>query len=300
MGFGTIGIPSGELTNESIKTELRMYFNSWLFELNTENYEKNVFSLDLKKFIKSKIESTYNESNTSLINNQRDINNHIIWELKSLNGLIEWIENIFNFYELNLYDLETYKNQFEIKDKNLNSSEITNFIFTYKNNNTISEMKKTAFVYEKINECTEREILFYCINMYLDFSKIEEFLKSKYNHNLPKKIILHKVEKTFLDYITIENKQEFANDLKNTFTIESGIDFKIMIELLKKEQIFSYTQFASFFRSIDAYFKRDIGTQNGLNDLYKHTTDEQNYYFEKITVIQNKLNPLIAKYKKNI
>lgn len=112
---------------------------------------------------------------------------------------------------------------------------------------------------------------------------------------------LTKPEKTFFDYITnIENKEVFANDLKNTFNIESGIDFKIMIELLKKERIFSFTQFAPFFRSIDAYFKRDIGTQNGLNDLYKHTTDEQNYYVEKITVIQNKLNPLITKHKKNI
>ncbi|RTY64798.1 hypothetical protein [Flavobacterium sp. LB2P53] len=297
MGFGIIGIPFGELTNESIKTELRMYLKSWLFELNTENYEKKVFSLDLKKFIKSKIELVYNESNTSLINNQRDINNHIIWELKSVNGLIEWIESIFDFYELDLHNLEMYKNQFEIKDKNQNSSEITNFIFTYKNNNSISEIKKSILIQEKVNEFSQREILYFCINMYLDFSKIEEFLKSKYNHNLPKEIKLQKVEKTFLDYITIENKEGFANDLKNSFNIEFGIDFKIMIELLKNDGIFSFTQFAPFFRSIKDYFNRDIGSQTALNDLYKHTKDEQNYYAKNITTVQSKLNPLITKYR---
>jgi hypothetical protein len=198
MGFGTIGHPSGELTNENIKFELKMYLSIWLFELNAENYNKNVFSLDLRKFTKSKIELTYNESNTSLIDNQRNINKHIIWELKSVNGLIEWIESIFDFYELDLFDIEMYKNQFEIKDKNQNSSEITNFIFTYKNNNSKSEMKKSVLINEKIDECTEREILYFCINMYLDFSKIEEFLKGKFNHNLPKEIKLQKPDNTKL------------------------------------------------------------------------------------------------------
>jgi hypothetical protein len=112
---------------------------------------------------------------------------------------------------------------------------------------------------------------------------------------------LTKPEKTIFDYISnVNNKESFAIELKNTFNIESGIDFKIMIELLKEEKIFTYTYFAPFFRSIAIYFNREIGTQNGLNDLYKHSEAEKKHYAEKIIVIQNKLNPLITKHKKNL
>jgi hypothetical protein len=112
--------------------------------------------------------------------------------------------------------------------------------------------------------------------------------------------VIHKQkpEKTIFDYISnISNKESFALELKNTFNIESGIDFKIMIELLKEEEILTFTQFAPFFRSINSYFNREIGTQNGLNDLYKHSEYEKKYHMDRIIIIQNKLNPLITKYK---
>jgi hypothetical protein len=193
MGFGTIGHPAGELSEENIKQSLKVYFPIWLSELNVENYEKNVFSLDLKIYIKSKIEFSYNENKTSLIENQRSINNHIIWELKNLTGLIEWIESVFDFYKLDKHRITSCKNEFEIEDRNIEikyknkkSNEIIDFIIYFKNNNSISNWRRLDWVQEKINECSEREILYFCINMYLDFLKIEEFLKNKYNHDLPK------------------------------------------------------------------------------------------------------------------
>ena len=121
----------------------------------------------------------------------------------------------------------------------------------------------------------------------LDFNQILNSKKTK------------KVEPVFYDYINnVIDKVAFADELKSTFNIEKGIDFKIMIEILKENEIFSYTSFAGFCESIKKYFDRYIGTRTGLNDLYKHTIDEQKLYSNKIEVIQKKLNPLITNHKK--
>jgi hypothetical protein len=105
-------------------------------------------------------------------------------------------------------------------------------------------------------------------------------------------------EATFFDYIhNVINKELFAIDLKSTFNIETGIDFKIMIELLKEDGILSYTNFAPFFRSIKIYFDRNIGSQNGLNDLYKHSKDDQEIHADRIATMRSKLNTLITNHK---
>lgn len=107
-----------------------------------------------------------------------------------------------------------------------------------------------------------------------------------------------KAEKSLIDFIAnVKDKEAFALDLKDTFNTESGIDFKIMIELLKEEEVFFYSQFAPFYRSIKEYFNRNLGSQTGLNDLYKHAGHEQELHAKRIIVITNKLKPLIIKHK---
>jgi len=107
-------------------------------------------------------------------------------------------------------------------------------------------------------------------------------------------------EITFLDFITnIDEKEAFAKELKITFNKETGIDFKIMIELLKDQNIFIIgdRQFKIFHENIKLYFNRKIGEYSGLNDKYKHTVSDKKVHHIRIKNISKKLQPLIDKFK---
>lgn len=109
-----------------------------------------------------------------------------------------------------------------------------------------------------------------------------------------------KTVKTFFDFINnVKDKEAFAKDLKDTFNTEKGISFKIMIELLKAENILliGNRDFAGFYRVINPFFNSGIGTYTALNDGYKHTADEQTQYAKEIQIIKQKLKPLITKHK---
>lgn len=106
--------------------------------------------------------------------------------------------------------------------------------------------------------------------------------------------------KVLNDYIgDVKDKEAFAKDLKDTFNNEIGISFKIMIELLKAENLLliGSREFSGFYRNINPFFNRDIGTYTALNDGYKHTADEQTKYFQEIQIIEQKLKPLIIRHK---
>lgn len=107
-------------------------------------------------------------------------------------------------------------------------------------------------------------------------------------------------ESNFTDFIhNVNNKMAFSKELKETFDTERGIDFKIMIELLKEQKIFriSERKFKSFYDLVTKYFDRDIGGYSGLNDRYKHTEADKKAQPQKIRNIEAKLQPLIDKYK---
>lgn len=109
-----------------------------------------------------------------------------------------------------------------------------------------------------------------------------------------------KKSKALNDYLSnVKDKEAFAKDLKATFNTEIGISFKIMIELLKTENILliGNRDFLGFYRNIKPYFNRDIGTYTAVNDTYKHTEDDQTAYDKEIQIIKQKLNPLITKHK---
>jgi hypothetical protein len=107
-------------------------------------------------------------------------------------------------------------------------------------------------------------------------------------------------ESNFIDFINnVTKKEAFAQELKNTFNIEMGIDFKIMIELLKDQDILIIRarKFSLFYEYIKLYFGRNIGGYSGLNDKYKHTDVDKRVHHIQITKISEKLQPLIDKYK---
>lgn len=109
-----------------------------------------------------------------------------------------------------------------------------------------------------------------------------------------------KKAKALNDYISnVKDKEAFAKDLKDTFNNEKGIPFKIMIELLKAENILliGNRDFLGFYRIINPFFNSGIGTYTALNDGYKHTEDDQTAYDKEIQIIKQKLKPLITKHK---
>ncbi len=106
-------------------------------------------------------------------------------------------------------------------------------------------------------------------------------------------------ESNFIDFIkNVNDKVAFAEELKNTFNTEFGIDFKIMIELLKEQNIFIIgdRKFKLFYEYILLYFERKIGVYSTLNDKYKHEESDKKAHHIKIKIIKEKLQPLIDKY----
>ena len=112
----------------------------------------------------------------------------------------------------------------------------------------------------------------------------------------------HKPKKTLQNFITnVKDKNAFIKDLKINFNTEKGINLKILIEILKDESIISIKsrEFKQFYNCLKEKFNGDIGSYTALNDLYKHTEDNKNYYKEDIKQIGKKLNPLLTKHKTN-
>ena len=107
-------------------------------------------------------------------------------------------------------------------------------------------------------------------------------------------------KKSLLDFFyNIDDKNKFLEDLREVFNTERGIQFKILIELLKEEKILliGEREFQNFYDCISEFFNRNIGTYTALNDLYKHTDKDKENHIENILIIQDKLNPLLIKHK---
>ena len=118
--------------------------------------------------------------------------------------------------------------------------------------------------------------------------------------NSKKRDIKFNDENHFVDFIdNVNDKIAFAQELKKTFNIEMGIDFRIMIELLKDNEIIRIVdrKFRLFHKLATVYFDRDIGSYSGVNDKYKHTESDKKIHSKKIRIINEKLQPLIDKYK---
>lgn len=112
----------------------------------------------------------------------------------------------------------------------------------------------------------------------------------------------YKHKKLLTDFIfNVNDKDLFIEELIKTFKTEIGINLKIVIEILKDENIIliKSREFKPFYTSLKEKFNRDIGSYTALNDLYKHSKDNKVFYNKDIEQILIKLNPLLNKHKTN-
>jgi len=106
--------------------------------------------------------------------------------------------------------------------------------------------------------------------------------------------------KSLSDFIfNVNDKDSFIEDLLKTFNTEKGISFRILIELLKDENIILIPdrEFNKFYNCLKETFNHNIGSYESINDSYKHTEKEKAYQINRIDIINLKLNPLITKHK---
>lgn len=118
--------------------------------------------------------------------------------------------------------------------------------------------------------------------------------------NSKKRNIKFHDENDFVDFIdNVNDKIAFAQELKKTFNIEIGIDFRIMIELLKDNKIIRIgdRKFRLFHGLATVHFERNIGSYSGVKDKYHHDESDKKVHPKKIRNINEKLQPLIDKYK---
>lgn len=115
--------------------------------------------------------------------------------------------------------------------------------------------------------------------------------KNKY----PKKKSIHSF------FINLNDKEQFLEELRNKFDGQKGIGFKILVKLLEEENVLviESRRFKIFYNASCNFFLQDIGSYASINDKYKHSVDDQEFYKKDIEAFSKKLRPLIIKYKIN-
>jgi hypothetical protein len=102
----------------------------------------------------------------------------------------------------------------------------------------------------------------------------------------------------FPDYLIHPDQEKLAQELKNTFRIERGKGFRIMVEILINKGAFrSYGNGgqAGIYRAIKEYWGRDVGSYNGMfvsfhpDPLYRHKKDFDSME-KRINIILKKIN----------
>ena len=221
------------------------------------------------------------------------IDNYDSYKNKTKDSIILSKTNIEDgFKNLGQFDLKI-KGDFSTKDSSIAVKEyclkvIKESLYLL-NNSIYVDIEKCPFQFD-FNKITQK----------LEYSIINLNDETGKNSNSKKRKSKINDESNFIDFITnVTNKEAFAQELKITFNIEKGIDFKIMIELLKDHNILIIRErkFLLFFNFIELYFSRDIGGYSGLNDRYKHSDSDKKVHHIRITKISQKLQPLIDKYK---
>lgn len=140
--------------------------------------------------------------------------------------------------------------------------------------------------------------------MFLRMFELSDILNA-YNIQLieqPQQIKVVRPKKEFLDFIhNVNDKEKFIFELINIFKTEIGIDFRIIIEQLKENNILiiGNRELKLFVEVAKVEFKRNIGTVQSINDNFKNTAKDKDNYFENIKAIIEKLKPLIVKHKQN-
>lgn len=128
------------------------------------------------------------------------------------------------------------------------------------------------------------------------YKKIISFLeakKSELGNKIPLSHIENKQLKTFQDFVfNINDKEMFVKELKLLFPNEKGKPLKAIINILKTEHILiiGAGEFKAFYEVLKIEFNRNIGTYTSINDV-------KEIHKDITTPIENKVRPLINKYK---
>jgi hypothetical protein len=297
------------LNIDAYKKAISNLFNTVIFEKDNQDND-NPFYCYKSLF------SFFNTINERLLNNT---------ELKGLDSLYEFNETLYNllneitrfFVAINKYD-GIDKSYVQVSYINVNQSfknlqEFDRFIIKYVQSGNFDS---AILIKDYFSNLISEAILFLDNNLQIsinkcefksDIDKVNLRLENSINYSevsLRMKIKSNSKKEvnqspTFFDFIfNVKNKTDFALDLKNIFNIEKGIEFKIMIEVLREKDVFIIgdRKFAHFFRAIKPYFNRDIGSQNSLNDLYNHSSEDKEFYADKIDGINKKLVLLLKKH----
>jgi hypothetical protein len=98
--------------------------------------------------------------------------------------------------------------------------------------------------------------------------------------------------------INVSDKTEFLKKLGANFKNQKGRTFKILIELLKENEVLAIgsMEFKKFYKAIKPHFEQNIGSYQSINDKYNHEQDAI-YYKGDVDIISKKLIPIIEEYK---
>lgn len=289
MGFAITGHPSmeSELTEDRIRLNLNVYTSSWLNGLNYSNYKDNVFKIDLRLF-KSEITDFNYNSDDSIVKEAKFKNDYIIWELKTLEGLIQWIESVFTFYGFEKFNISEYQNQYE------NEKDVSK-LHDLLNNEKNSILQQACLINDLFtsNVTTTSDdyfLLYVSVLLYIDYNKIHEFLKSEYKVGLPlenRKSNKKNNSFSFKDFFKKDDRINLKKILKikEKYKEYDGKELAILIYLLdKKFQILdtdtSGRTKIGFVRALKDLGMKDLKEINSVTNQFKGGTGELIYFNE--------------------
>lgn len=213
------------------------------------------------------------------------------------------LENDIILFKTNINDGFKYIGQFDIQIRDYFSKKDSSIVLKEYCLTVIKESFKflNNRLYIEIEKCpiqSDYENLLYKLEHSINVEDIESSMLLLSNSK--KRNIKFNDENNFIDFIdNVNDKNAFAQELKEIFNSETGIDFRIMIELLKDNKIFRIgnRKFRLFHELATEYFDRKIGSYSGVKDKYDHTESDKKAHPKKIRNINEKLLPLIEKYK---
>jgi len=239
MGFQNIGVPTMEHTKQNIETYLKIYFRQWINTYNFKDYTNHIYNAEInKREVDANLLLTNQESYA--LEQKKTINGFVTLELITISETLLWIEKAFKSNsETNRHpDFFRFKKQFETKD-NYNEHSTQDFLLNLKNKKPLSESQFDSYLFKKISNLTDNEILYFLTLMYLDFIKIKEFLKSKFEPIPKRKENKSETKETSLNDFFNNLKIEEIENLKSTFQECRGIEMACFIhQLVKDEYLF--------------------------------------------------------------
>jgi hypothetical protein len=306
-----------DLVNQN-KNAISTLFKTVSFEMDSLGEENAFYYLkaisDLSCSIDKELQSN---KDIKTIKEIEDFNRIIIDLLKDIVQFFIAVDNYNSQDKDNKVanDIILFKTNINDGFKNIGQFDIKIKDYFWKKNSSIAlkeyclKVIKESFyflnnrLYIEIEKCpiqSDYENLLYKLEHSINSEDIESAVLLLSNSK--KRNVKFNDENDFVDFINnINDKIAFAQELKETFNSEIGIDFKIMTELLKDNKIFriSDRKFRLFHELATVHFDRNIGSYSGVNDKYKHTDSDKKAHSSTIRNISKKLQPLIDKYKIN-